>query len=854
MASLISKVTGNFTASTSWGVVDTTSELDSSAASTAVGTSNLDSATFTPGAITVDGVALKIINRQFSGGTFTVTLRNSTDAVNVTSVTINVVDLTCAANGNIDGWIFFKFSADQTLIAGKAYLIRVVCSVANQITLYRNATAANWSRKLRTTTEAAPGVNDHLIISNQFLSAGSSTAVTITMDNTTTTSFGPTVSGGPPEGMTISGGASLTFGTAPATAYYLKLKGHLKVSGGAVLNIGTSGTRIPSGSSASLEFASVANGDSLLQITNAGTINAYGEVKTRRTTLTTTLSATGTSITVGSTSGWQNGDEIAFSASGSGAFPGTYEKKTASSINSSTTATIAAATNTHTVDSQHNCYVANLTSNVRIFGTSTSFGTGIQHYTDAVANYDQVEFFNLGNASLGHFYNNSTGAVVVNNCVIHKFVNAQVAVSMTGVSRNYIFTGNVVYDHSATLFDGPDRGGAGTNRTCDNNYFIGMSGNNSVVILVIGGIGSDANQTFAGNVITGKTAGFNAGLEIQVNSFQAPYTFVEASWENNIIVQNQPNGFYLNSTSGGYGRSCAGVFKNFVIVNHAGVGVLLGGNPITCSNLHFKILKAIGCQNGGFQVAANAVGPVLITDGTFGGTTSRSQAFGLDMASNVGNKVTLLNCDFGVASSPITTHATADIRFGGVGGLYGAYNELLGIHVNLASTTKLSQVQSRAGGVDASYARFQSFGKVDGDHRSYFRYGTITSDSVIFRTASPSERITPLSASIKIPSGERQVVVSNGLTKNISVYVRKSVVGDAGGANYNGNQPRLIVRRYDATGVASDTVLDTMTAAIGTWEELTGTTIAATDAGVFKFFVDCDGTAGWINVDDITVS
>jgi len=35
-----------------------------------------------------------------------------------------------------------------------------------------------------------------------------------------------------------------------------------------------------------------------------------------------------------------------------------------------------------------------------------------------------------------------------------------------------------------------------------------------------------------------------------------------------------------------------------------------------------------------------------------------------------------------------------------------------------------------------------------------------------------------------------------------------------------------------------------------TWVELSGTTIAATDDGVMEFIVDCDGTSGFINVDD----
>ena len=45
----------------------------------------------------------------------------------------------------------------------------------------------------------------------------------------------------------------------------------------------------------------------------------------------------------------------------------------------------------------------------------------------------------------------------------------------------------------------------------------------------------------------------------------------------------------------------------------------------------------------------------------------------------------------------------------------------------------------------------------------------------------------------------------------------------------------------------------TAAAAAGSWELLTGTTGAAGDTGVMEFFVDCDGTTGWVNVDDWSI-
>jgi hypothetical protein len=50
--------------------------------------------------------------------------------------------------------------------------------------------------------------------------------------------------------------------------------------------------------------------------------------------------------------------------------------------------------------------------------------------------------------------------------------------------------------------------------------------------------------------------------------------------------------------------------------------------------------------------------------------------------------------------------------------------------------------------------------------------------------------------------------------------------------------------------VTGDTVGATMTAAIGNWETLTYTTPALKTDSVVEFYVVCDGTVGWVNVDD----
>src|SRR5581483_6899289 len=86
---LIATANGNLTSSSTWKTVDATSLLDSEASTTTLTTTPTDSSTFTPGAITIDGIAIKLSSRAASpSGTITVTLRNSSGGSDVTSVTI----------------------------------------------------------------------------------------------------------------------------------------------------------------------------------------------------------------------------------------------------------------------------------------------------------------------------------------------------------------------------------------------------------------------------------------------------------------------------------------------------------------------------------------------------------------------------------------------------------------------------------------------------------------------------------------------------------------------------------------------------------------------------------------------
>lgn len=308
MAILISGATGNFTASTTWYTCDTTSASDTENTSSNVGTTFEVSQTFTPGAITINAIAFKLSSRISSPtGTFTVDLYNSTDALSVTNttVTVNVSDMNAGP-----GWHVFPCSSNVTLLAGKAYAVRAKCSVANEVSLWRTATAQDWSRQLRTTTQAAPGAGDTIHICGEFTGAGTSNSYTVTMDSVTSaTAYGNSSTTIP--SITVNDKGTLSYGTSASTNYYLKVTGVIGIYGNGTFNIGTSGTRIPSTSTAKLELSSAVNVDFGLIVTAGGNFNAYGNtITTTKTTLTADASAAATILTLGSTSGWANGGEI----------------------------------------------------------------------------------------------------------------------------------------------------------------------------------------------------------------------------------------------------------------------------------------------------------------------------------------------------------------------------------------------------------------------------------------------------------------------------------------------------------------------------------------------------------------
>jgi hypothetical protein len=93
MANLISTTNGNFTSASTWKLVDSTSLNLTLTSGTALTTSYVQSNAFTPGAVTIDGIAIYISSRSSSPtGTFTIGLHAGGVLVSGTEVVVNVSD------------------------------------------------------------------------------------------------------------------------------------------------------------------------------------------------------------------------------------------------------------------------------------------------------------------------------------------------------------------------------------------------------------------------------------------------------------------------------------------------------------------------------------------------------------------------------------------------------------------------------------------------------------------------------------------------------------------------------------------------------------------------------------------
>jgi hypothetical protein len=738
--------------------------------------------------------------------------------VSDTLVVIAANDMQTVNTGTNNGWTFFKFPSSVTLTASTSYSVQMSGTTAGNITPYRTATAGDWSRALRTTTTQAPASGDNLFVAGDFSSVGSNNSYTVTNDNTATTQWGD---------IEVAGKGTLAYGTAASTNYYLKVNNSPTIYAGGTFNMGTSGSPIPSTSTAKLEIVCTSNVQFGFEIRSGATVNTQGNVITNRAFLAADAAAAATSLTTDVSTGWKNGDVIALAATTR--TRAECESKALTADASGTSLTITGLTNAHSGTAPIAGELANLTRNVSVFSTSTANQTYVNIGAFAIVDFEATEFYNMGSATAlkrGIDVATTTGSFTINNCSIHDFnVAGGIALNLNSATNNNITVSNLVFYNSVGngIVTTASSGAANT-MTNALGIFTGAA------VFSFGDLGTTiSNITAVGGTTRGVLFGGATTAASNIDTISG------------VIAHSNtgPGIDFSNATV--YGNNPFGTISNIASWRNTTYGIAFG-------NTFGFIVDGAGSNNGALFGSTTA---------NIGFTGSCANIYVRNMVSNAG---TTLTCPLGIAFTndmkdayidnstfgATTTHATGDMSVTGA----NIFTKFFARNCTFNSPTILAnQNANMVEGGEISSARHQ---QTAGNHRSFKKFGTISPDTVIFHNSTASTRLTPNTANQKIQSGYKKAAIPNGQTAVINVWVRKSVAGD--GTTYNGNQPRLIQRADAATGNNTDTVLATATnAANGAWQLLQATTAAVNDNCAITLYVDCDGTTGWVNVTDWSV-
>jgi hypothetical protein len=830
---------GNLTSSSTWAAIDGTSFNRSSAARSFLTTSFVASSTFTPGAITVDGIGVWVGSKAaLPSGTVTAELFNSTDSLSVDSTTINVADLAAGSYISLEcGWHFFKFASSHFLIAGKAYSVRLKTSVGSQVEIMSNS-GTNWSRFLRTTTNAAPTTGDDLLIQAEYTGAGARTDRTVTMNSTAATDYGSAQNSTDLPALALSQGGTLSCGTAASTAYIFRISGYVLLYNGGTFAFGTVAAPVPRGSTADFQIDCGFDGQFAVYVENGGNFIMQGQSRTSgknitRTKLTANAAVSATTLNVANDTGWLSGDQIVIAPTEMGT--GTPDVKTLSGNAGASSMTLGSGLARSKLGTAPlRAGVALITRNVSMHATNASFRTAIYFNPSAVCDCDWAEFYYLGNSTpskQGFQCATTTGSVNIDYCSFHEF-NGWTFHPVPGCTGNWAVRHSVFYKTDIPLAND----GGGTNWIFDDN-------------IAIQGFTSPLYQcSFFGSV-----GGTFTSNEVAAAPQNGAYFNVAGT-----LGTFSGNEFYSCGASGVFWNALAkGIFATATSWHNGSSGY----RPV--DGIIFDTCAACGNDLGATKTnwwyEATGIVRNALLNCTASGTTTNATTYGIEFdggAGATGNYyITVIGTDLVGATSGVLAKSSYAARCSQPGqlpyidaenckltGTSGLIDQLS----TLVWDTVFEPYNLRRLPLPTSlpYIKCQRLDQTDANHQAFYPTGTVKTNAATFHTAAPSEELKPLSASIKLESGRFLIPSNDGETRSVTVYVRKD-------SSYNGSAPRLMMRRQDSIGIAADTVCDALSVGVNTWEALTYMTPAANEDGAFEFYVDCDGTAGSIFVDDV---
>jgi hypothetical protein len=885
MASLVSIADGDWDNSATWGLVNAGSVTitTSPASQTTLTTSNQSSTAFTPGIIDIAGVAVMVAVKSTGTNTITLELYNSTDAAVAGTATIAQSDLPSADSTNKNGgWVYFKFPSTVTTGNLKTYLVRMRSSSGtNAPGFWNNGTAGTWLNLIVTTANQVPAAGDVLYV----MGDSANTSRTVTFNETTTnpedftaaTDYGTGPTAQPAEwgALTVSDGGIVTFANSASTNYTMRLSGNLVVFSGGEFRMGTSSARIPRTGTASLGMDNAANGNAGIYVKTGGVFRAYGESRTSgknvvKSKLNGTVNVGVSTVNTVEDTGWKSGDEVVLCNTTRVTVATNYgwEVLTLSAdagASSFTTSTNTAFSHLGVAPLQGD--VALLTRNVRIRSVGASFQGRILVGTSATFDCEWVDFRYLGYSTV-QLLLLTFPAAAASNIKFCTLRNTPGSLLGTTATANNSITVNDLY-------------------TFDDNVFhdFGSGANDSVAFSLFAQNPGIRAGTFNRNIVTGqaKTSGR------YVASFLATCFDCEGLIYTGAGRGNGASTITFNAAAYGATAAILQVPASGDIVdievygsyNSSGATAACVGtiNALAYESALFRV-KAWNVNPPAFVTASQYMGNVeIVAYGVTALTTAPSTfAASGDMyiksllclsdGTNVppsaidmryGYRNTVVG-DLITATQGSYTAPTADIRINASteapsGSLVIQRSDrtlvLSGIPANMSDVL-----------VDTSVG-VQRENNADNSAWTQFVKGKAAIDTTTYDGGSgTSMRVTPTSGTIvcRVPIG--RVTVADGSTRTISL----KALANTALAGYGTNYPRLVAKANYAVGLTTDTVVDTMTVAFlpggasqGTWETLTGT-LTATGGGNFlsngqvQLYVECWGTAGYVNFDTLSVS
>lgn len=851
MARLAAAADGNLTTSATWVVIDAPTALvtEGGTSTTALTTSSQNSANITPTSdITIDAIAIKVSNVAGTTGTLTLTLYNVTTTASVVSLAIPVADLpsvTTNGAGTRAGWLLFG-TGDQNLTSGSNYQVRLnLSSGSSAVSVMTNGTTANWQHLFRTKTAAAPGAGDDLFVLGLWTASGTWTQYTVVMDNTAATTFGSNPGASTPterSGLFV-GRSTVACGTTASTAYVLQMAGCINAAYGGTITFGTAATPVPATSSFTLTFYT--SNSYAISAWLGGTVEFCGSARTAgknivHSFLTADISSGSTSsLSISNDPGWKSGDLvwIGTSTPGSGQQAAQYTLASDATSGSITLTGAVSAAYKGTSPFPFPAPICLATHNVTITTSNTSsIPCTSACYNTGSFSMRWTKAFNLG-LSFPTFSGSATLQYV---CIDHTPQGTIDPLGATGICsgtlvvRDLTYIGSTNTEHVSFQFT---QGSTYTNYILQDIIVIQDSASN--------GTGFGATWGAGGTCKAIRVYGGNARCYISKDA---------------VVNSGFPTDLYSDCVvfggSSGYSLNLAG-FNNITITNLRFRGNNLANLNGSMRQITFE--SCVLCPTAkllDLNVSGGTIEDVVFSNCTITGLTAFSDApADLLKTGAMGQllQIRFLNCDFTPAWGTMFSNSLAELSTGGTAG------SGLDVGISFVDCYGTLSVPVRAAASSYPTARafvsFNNFHRTAGDHRVYRPYYGITSascavlqtDGTTFNTAAPSEKMTPLSASRKLASSIKRCAVASGQTATITVYVRKS-------AAYAGAEPRLIIKRNDTAGITADTVGDTLSVAADTWEQLTYTTAAVADDCVLEAYVDCDGTAGVVYVDDWAAS